>query len=120
MLSWGVKPIYLNLYHETFPWRESQTLTTNFNQRVSKARQVIECTFDIMSNKWRLLQKGIEVEPDFVDLIVKCICLLHNIVIDQEGEQKTIGSGFQQLQSYTTDIPVRFATLGQNRSSNSA
>jgi hypothetical protein len=50
-----------------------------FNERLCKARQVIECAFGITSRKWRLLQKAIEVKTDFVDKIIKCICLLHNI-----------------------------------------
>lgn len=92
-----------------------------FNKRLSKARQVIECTFGIISSKWRVLHKGIDVEPDFVDLIVKCICLLHNIVIDKEGQQEAIGFQFQQLQhSESRYPPARFTTVGQNRSSNSA
>lgn len=44
---------------------------TIFNDRISKARQVIECTFGIITNKWRLLQKAIDVNPDFADKIVK-------------------------------------------------
>jgi hypothetical protein len=38
-----------------------------------------------MSSKWRPLQTSIEIEePDDVDNIVKCICLLHNIIIEKE------------------------------------
>lgn len=32
----------------------------------------------------------IETAPDKVDLIVKCVCLLHNIIIDLEGSQEVI------------------------------
>lgn len=89
-----------------------------FNRRLSKARQVIECAFGIISSKWRVLQTGIEVEPDFADNIVQCICLLHNIVIDQEGEHLAL-SDFQP-QPQPGDLHTRFATRGENRSVNTA
>lgn len=56
-----------------FPGENLDTATRLFNRRLSKARQVIECTFGIVTSKWRLLLKEIEVEPDFVDLMVQCI-----------------------------------------------
>ena len=60
---------------------------TTYNKRLFKARQVIGCAFGIMSSKWRLLLSTIEItKPDDIDCIIKCICLLHNIVIDKEGE----------------------------------
>ena len=104
-----------------FPGENLSASQRIFNKRLSRARQVIECTFGIMSSKWRLLQKGIEVEPEFVDLIVQCICLLHNIVIDQEGEQ-LMALMHQDIESETnaTHTHLRFASLGENRSSNSA
>ncbi|XP_063216866.1 uncharacterized protein LOC134527843 [Bacillus rossius redtenbacheri] len=91
-----------------------------FNRRLSKVRQVIECTFGIISSKWRLLQKSIEVEPDFVDTIVQCICLLHNIVIDKEGEQQVSPGQEDSNDDNTTSRPVRFTSLGENRGSNAA
>lgn len=56
-----------------------------FNSRLSRARRCIECAFGIITSKWRLLWKPIETDPDFVDVIVKSICILHNTIIDLEG-----------------------------------
>lgn len=104
-----------------FPGENLDPTQRVFNKRLSKARQVIECTFGIMSSKWRLLQKGIEVEPDFVDLIVQCICLLHNIVIDKEGEQQLLSNVQQdKYDENTNDKNVRFASRGENRGTKSA
>lgn len=86
-----------------------------FNKRLSHARQVVECTFGIMSNKWRILLKALEVTPERAEQIVKCICLLHNIIIDREG--------MTQLQPPTVELRnshLRFATRGQNRSTSRA
>ncbi|XP_044744261.1 protein ALP1-like [Coccinella septempunctata] len=89
-----------------------------FNQRLSRARQVIECSFGIISSKWTLLHKGIDVEPDFADMIVKAICLLHNIVIDLEGEEQI--SKYLDATIQAESANIRFASLGENRSSFSA
>ena len=48
-----------------------------FNSRHSLAHRYIECAFGMMTSKWRLLWKPTESGPDFVDLIVKAICVLH-------------------------------------------
>lgn len=56
-----------------------------FNRRLTNARQVVECAFGILSNRWRILLKSIELSPDRVDNVVKCLCVLHNAIIDLEG-----------------------------------
>lgn len=59
----------------------------NFNKRLSRMRKLIECAFGILYAKWRLLSKNIETDVDLAESIIKCICLLHNIIIDKEGMQ---------------------------------
>lgn len=56
-----------------------------FNSSLSRARRLVECAFGIITTKWRILKTEIEIYPDKVDLVVKCICLLHNIIINLEG-----------------------------------
>lgn len=57
----------------------------NYNKRLSRMRKSIECAFGIMYSKWRLLSKSIETRVDNAENIIKCMCLLHNIIIDREG-----------------------------------
>lgn len=56
-----------------------------FNYRLSKARRCVECAFGIMVAKGRCLKTELQIYPDKVDIVVKCVCLLHNIIIDKEG-----------------------------------
>lgn len=52
---------------------------------LSRARRCVECAFGILTSKWRVLKKDMEIYPDKVDIVVKCVCILHNIIIDREG-----------------------------------
>jgi len=53
-----------------------------FNYRLLRARRCVECAFGILTIKWPLLSKAIESKAE---RIVRCICLLHNIIVDLEG-----------------------------------
>jgi len=55
-----------------------------FNYRLSRARRVAESAFGICASKWRILDKATETKVHAGVDIVKCISLLHNIIIDFE------------------------------------
>lgn len=57
----------------------------NYNKRLSRARKTVECAFGILNSKWTILGKGIETRPELADSIIKCVCVLHNTIIDKEG-----------------------------------
>jgi hypothetical protein len=56
-----------------------------FNYRLSRARRYIECSFGILSNKWRIFHRLMNVTTDLAVQIVKTCCLLHNYVRCRDG-----------------------------------
>lgn len=59
--------------------------TRIFNYRLTRARRMVECTFGILANKWRIFHSPIDVNPDFCDSIIKACCVLHNFVWQRDG-----------------------------------
>lgn len=68
-----------------FPDRNLDPIKENFNKRLSSARKCIECVFGILRAKWRILGKDIEVEPPKAIAIIKCACILHNVIRVRDG-----------------------------------
>ena len=56
-----------------------------FNYRLSRARRNVESTFGILSNKWRIFQKAINVNLDLAIILIKTCCALHNFVRSRDG-----------------------------------
>lgn len=72
-----------------------------FNYRLCRARRYIECTFGILSNKWRLLHRPLNVQTDFAVDIVKACVVLHNFVRDRDGyvaEDTMSITGLEEMQ----------------------
>lgn len=106
--GYPLKPFLMRPY----PMRNLTPEQEIFNRRLSIARQVVECAFGIMSNKWRILLKAMEVDTAKAENFVKCICLLHNVLIDKEGLQDIRSSNLEPCGSSEN----RFASRGENRS----
>lgn len=71
-----------------------------FNYRLTRARRYVECTFGILSNKWRIFHRPIDVKIDFAVDIVKSCCVLHNFVRDRDGfsiDDTLIINGFEEF-----------------------
>ena len=45
----------------------------------------MECAFGILSNKWRIFPRPLNVSPDFPVVIVKAFVVLHNFVLERDG-----------------------------------
>jgi len=101
-----------------YPRRQLTESRRLFNYRLSKVRRVVESVFGILAGKWRILNKPIETSPDTVDRIVKCICVLHNTLINREGVNEPSLLELQNQGSFSTNIdePECQVTRSNNRS----
>ncbi|CAK1603829.1 unnamed protein product [Parnassius mnemosyne] len=52
---------------------------------MSRARRYFECTFGILSNKWRIFHRPLNVSVELSKTIVKACCILHNFVRERDG-----------------------------------
>ncbi|CAH1980922.1 unnamed protein product [Acanthoscelides obtectus] len=76
-----------------------------FNYRLCRARRYIECAFGILSNKWRIFHRPLNVQPELANDIVKACIILHNYVRDRDGyriEDTTTIIGLEEVQGETT------------------
>jgi hypothetical protein len=71
-----------------------------YNYRHSRARRLIECSFGLLSNKWQILHRALNVDVLLAENIVKACCILHNFVRSRDGfkfEETLNVVGFQNL-----------------------
>jgi hypothetical protein len=55
------------------------------NYRLSRARRYVECAFGVLTNKWRIFHRPINVSRYFAVDIVKACTVLRNIVREKDG-----------------------------------
>lgn len=56
-----------------------------FNKALSRARVVVENAFGHLAQRWGIFYTTINKTPKLVQSIVKCACVLHNFIINQES-----------------------------------
>lgn len=108
-----------------FPSRNLDPVQENFNKRLSCARKCIECTFGILRAKWRILGKDIEVEPEKAIAIIKCTCVLHNVVREIDGDKdldyfNIVTDASNQAKTQNNNDPATRNHGGVRRSTNEA
>ncbi|KAI5706924.1 hypothetical protein M8J75_012631 [Diaphorina citri] len=83
--GYPLKPYLLRPYNRQNASPDEET----FNKKLSSVRRVVECAFGILVAKWRVLKTEIQCTPENVETMVKCMCILHNIIIDKDGPAET-------------------------------
>jgi hypothetical protein len=56
-----------------------------YKYRLCRTRRCVECAFGILSHKWRIFQRPLNVSPDFAVDIVKACVVLHSFVRGRDG-----------------------------------
>ena len=72
------------------------------------------CAFGILYSKWRIISKAIESEVELADKIVKCICVLHNTIIEKEGVERHLTDVAVQSKSVAWERRGRLPTEAKN------
>lgn len=70
----------------------SKTLSSDkeiYNNNLSRARRMVDCSFAMINNKWRILDPPVGLSSETTNFIVKAICILHNVILDKEGNSST-------------------------------
>nr|CAI5824742.1 unnamed protein product [Callosobruchus analis] len=76
---------------------------TIFNKILSRARVTIVCAFAILSSKWRVSMKSLEIYTKHAKLILKAAILLHTRSIVREVD----GNDDQDSTGCTTNLESR-------------
>ncbi|XP_060809351.1 uncharacterized protein LOC106139025 isoform X3 [Amyelois transitella] len=64
-----------------------------YNYRLSRARRIVENAFGILQERFELCQKGIQVQPKYIDnIILACTCLHNFIIGGTSTESQSIAS----------------------------
>lgn len=61
-----------------------------FNYRLSRARMVMECAFGILTARWRIMLRDINLHPNHVDTLVVAAIILHNYLLAPSENQRYI------------------------------
>ncbi|KAJ8869640.1 hypothetical protein PR048_028633 [Dryococelus australis] len=59
--------------------------TKTYNYRLSRARRYIEWSFGILTSKWRVLHRALNINVNDAATLVKACCALHNFVRERDG-----------------------------------
>lgn len=78
-------PLMCNIM-KPYPKRGLTNKKRVFNGRLSRGRKSVECSFGMMSSKFRILHTTIiALNINAVDTIVQAVCVLHNFIKKEEG-----------------------------------
>lgn len=74
----------------------------HYNYRLSRARRVSENGFGILSQKFRLYNRRIQLKPEHVDKVILTTCILHNYIINTRhfevpSRNESLGDNLQNL-----------------------
>lgn len=72
-------PLHENIMRP-YPGLNLTPQQTHFNYRISRARMTIEISFGILTSRWRILRKNIDMMPKNAEKVVLGCLILHNFM----------------------------------------
>lgn len=75
-----------------FPGKSLTKERRIFNYRLSKARRMVECTFDVLVSQWRIYRRPINTSLETGENIVKATIVLHNFLRQNNDNNSFITS----------------------------
>lgn len=98
-----------------YPLRNLSGPQRIYNYRLSRARRVVENLFGIMSSRFRVLLKPINLDEEKTTLIVLAICALHNFLMTEADARYATAMDFDREADNGEIIPGRWREeLAQN------
>ena len=82
-----------------FPGRGLTDDQRIFNYRLSRARRISENAFGLLSARWRIFRRVINLHPDRVDAVVKATVILHNF-IRKTNERENQESSVSMIENF--------------------
>lgn len=72
--------------HVQWPFRQRNLSIGKdiYNYRLTRARRIVECTFGIMANKWRILHRALDVNLQFCHLIIQFNIIINIFIFIKE------------------------------------
>lgn len=77
-----------------------------FNYRLCRGRRFVECAFGILTNKWRIFHRAINVELELTILIIKSCCVIHNYIRKRDGFEFEDTLSIKVLHDTETNVPT--------------
>jgi len=77
---------------------------------------MVEYAFSVLTNKWRIFHRQLDVTPQFCDSIVKAYCILYNFVRLNDGFQILdilYDSNFENIEATWTRGNIKGKRVGE-------
>lgn len=72
-----------------YPRRKLTNEKRIFNYRLSRGRRSVECSFGILTSKFRVFETHICCDVNKIDTIIQAACVLHNFIRSYDGVYTT-------------------------------
>lgn len=112
--AFAMKPYILKPY----PFRDQPASNRIFNYRLSRARRIVENSFGIIANKFRVLRKPMNLGPETVVDIVLAICILHNFLLTHSSRSSYLLPGLVDTEDEETHERIPGSWREENISEN--